>query len=82
VGRSGVEGERLAVVTAIPRSLPCLTNSTAEGMVAKQTETSPPTSAIMDGPPPLYGTCTIFTPARLLKYSPARCAAEPAPEEE
>ena len=51
-------------------------------MVAKQTDTSPPTSAIMDGPPPLYGTCTIFTPVRLLKYSPARCAADPLPEEE
>src|SRR5262249_35028793 len=82
VGRSGMEGERRAVVTAMPRSLPFLPYETAEGMVAKHADTSPPTSAIIDGPPPLYGTCTIFTPVRLLKYSPARCAADPLPDEE
>jgi hypothetical protein len=63
-------------------SAQCLQMLIADGMVAKASDTSPPTSAIIAGPPPLYGTCVVFTPVRLLKSSPARCAAEPLPDEE
>ena len=53
-----------------------------DGIVAKPTETSPPTSAMTEGPPPLYGTCVVETPVITLNNSPARCDGVPLPDEE
>src|SRR5262249_34490521 len=35
----------------------------------------------MAPPVPLYGTCVSWTPAMLMNISPARCDAEPGPED-
>ncbi|MNC92269.1 hypothetical protein D3C83_86630 [compost metagenome] len=42
---------------------------------------SPATTAALDGPPPLYGTCNDSKPARWTKYAPERWLCEPAPAE-
>src|SRR5215471_17497282 len=55
---SGSTGERVAVVTASARSLPPLTYSIDEDMVANMTCTCPPSRSTSAGPAPRYGTCT------------------------
>src|SRR6516162_2392765 len=52
---SGNTGERLAVVTASARSLPPLTYSIDEDMVANMTCTCPPSRSTSAGPAPRYG---------------------------
>ena len=37
-------------------------------------------SAVVIGPPPLYGTCVRFVPVRTAKSAPARCVTLPTPE--
>src|SRR5262245_48538610 len=39
----------------------------------------PPITSIIDGPPPLNGTCSMSTPASSLNSSPPRCWNEPTP---
>src|SRR5215468_430069 len=71
VGMSGNTGERVAVVTASARSLPPLTYSIDEDMVANMTCTGPPSRSTSAGPAPRYGTCTRVTPVIILNSSPA-----------
>jgi hypothetical protein len=59
-------GERVAVVTASARSLPPLTYSIDEDMVANMTCTCPPSRSTSAGPAPRYGTCTRVTPVIIL----------------
>src|SRR5215471_885094 len=55
---SGSTGERVKVVTASARSLPALTYSIDEDMLANMTCTCPPSRSTSAGPAPRYGTCT------------------------
>src|SRR6516162_5511289 len=79
VGISGNTGERVAVVTASARSLPPLTYSIDEDMVANMTCTCPPSRSTSAGPAPRYGTCTRLTPVIILNSSPAIWFPEPMP---
>src|SRR6516164_4378749 len=81
VGMSGNTGERVAVVTASARSLPPLTYSIDEDMVANMTCTCPPSRSTSAGPAPRYGTCTRLTPVIILNSSPVTWATEPLPAE-
>src|SRR5215471_19208570 len=79
VGMSGNTGERVAVVTASARSLPLLTYSIDEDMVANMTCTCPPSRSTSAGPAPRYGTCTRLTPVIILNSSPKIWFPEPMP---
>jgi hypothetical protein len=48
---------------------------------AKASCTWPPSRSIIAGPPPLYGTCCIFTPASISNMTADRCVAPPVLEE-
>ena len=75
-------GLRLHVlVTASGRSLPAWMCPSEEATLAKNSGTCPPITSFSAGPPPLYGTCTRLTPARCSNSAPARCWAEPLPED-
>ena len=53
-------GERFRAADAQPAQPPGLILIDAEGVVANPTEASPTTSAMTEGPPPLYGMCSIL----------------------
>ena len=72
LGRSGSASERVALVTASPRSLPVLINSMEEGREANEASTCPPSKAVSAGLLPPNGTWTMLTPAIILNSSPAR----------
>src|SRR4051812_14652941 len=72
VGMSGNCSARLADVTARGRMRPAFTYVIAVDTVANMHCKFPASRSSIAGAPPLYGTCTIFTPARVLKISPAR----------
>src|SRR6185437_8932278 len=77
VGRSGASFERAAVVTASARSFPAFTWLTALARLSNISCVSPASSACIAGAAPLYGTCTMSTPASTLNSSPARWPALP-----
>src|SRR5574341_1339708 len=79
VGTSGKAEERLAVVTAMARSLPDLMNGIAEGIESNISWICPPIRSVKAGALPLYGTCCMATLAASLKDSPARCCEEALP---
>src|SRR5262249_13396464 len=79
VGMSGNTGERVAVVTASARSLPPLTYSIDEDIVANMTCTCPLSRSTSAGPAPRYGTCTRLTPVIILNSSPKIWFPEPMP---
>ena len=81
VGTSGSTELRRARLTPMARSRPTLMWSMADGIVAKRSEGSPPTSDITAGPPPLYGTCTIFVPVWFMNFAVARWLALALPAE-
>ena len=81
VGRSGNRSERTAEVLAMVRTLPLFMWLAAVDTVAKISCRLPPTRSVIAGPPPLYGTCCMRTPAIIENSSPARWSARPAPDE-
>ena len=85
-GTPGTSGVRSRLVTASairrpPGFCAVRTCGRTEGGVANDNWMSPASSAWTEGAPPLNGTCTRSTPARRVKSTPARCGAEPLPEE-
>src|SRR5690606_41414838 len=50
-----------------------------EGSDTQSRGICPPTTSIVAGPPPRYGTCSMFTFARCLNNSPAIWLGEPVP---
>src|SRR5438128_378921 len=63
VGTSGSNAERFFPVTASARSLPALMCGRIATMVPNMSWTSPLSRSTIAGDTPLYGTCTIRTPA-------------------
>ena len=55
-GRSGTAGERFVPPSAIARSLPAFTKGRMTGMLLNMNCTWPPTTSLIAGPVPLYGT--------------------------
>ena len=76
-----MSGMRFGEPTASSTSLPALTCGIAEPVELKVMSTSPESSAASASPVPLNGTCSMSTPARSLKSSPAMCCALPTPED-
>src|SRR5262249_40023527 len=72
-------GDRVVVVTASARSLPALTYSIDEDVLANMTCTCPPSRSASAGPAPRYGTCARSTPAIILNNSPNIWFPEPMP---
>jgi tripartite-type tricarboxylate transporter receptor subunit TctC len=62
VGTSGAAEERVAEVTAMARTLPERTCGRIDTMVTNASWTWPAINAMLPGPPPLNGTCTMSTP--------------------
>ena len=81
VGISGNAGERFAEVTTMGRTVPARIWPTALPSASKTQSISPPMSACIAGPVPLYGTCVAFTPAAALKSSHERWREVPLPAE-
>ena len=69
------------MVTAKPRSLPALMASTDEIMSANAACTWLPSTAVIAGPLPRNGTCTMSTPVIILNNSPAMWEVVPIPAE-
>jgi hypothetical protein len=80
VGTSGMERERLTLVTAMARSLPAWMCWITEGMVANMNWMRP-ASRSFSASAPRYGTCVISMPARLPSMKPDRCDEVPMPVE-
>ena len=68
-------------VTASARSLPLLMWRMVEEKPLNMTCTCPPSMSVTAWPLPLYGTCVILIPARLLSSSPVRCPTLATPVE-
>ena len=64
---------------AIVRDFPARTNGSAEGRPSIIRGTCPPSRSLVAGGLPLYGTCTISTPAMILNSSPERWEPVPLP---
>ena len=79
VGTSGNRAERDFSVTASATSLPDRMCGTAPPSAVNNSLISPPTAAVIDGPTPLYGTCSRSTRVERLNISPAKCMGEPLP---
>jgi len=62
--------------------LPAFAGGYAVLILSNDMLTWPATASAMAWGLPLYGTCCIFVPDRLLKSSPARCADVPLPDVE
>src|SRR3990172_107006 len=74
--------EGFVPVTASALIFPERTCPTPCGTGPKNMETSPPSSAVIAGAAPLYGTWVISTQVSVLKSSPQKGAGEPMPAEE
>ena len=81
VGTSGRSGERFELVTASARSFPALICGAEVLTWSNIIVTCPLMTSTIAWELPLYGTCSIFTPARRLKSSAAIWPVEPLPEE-
>src|SRR5512133_1206460 len=68
-------------VTARARSRPDCTCGRVDARLPKNKGTWPPMTSFNARPPPLYGTCTMLTLAADSNSAPARCWAEPLPDE-
>ena len=77
VGKPGASADGCSLPIASARNLPDLmcveTEPSGENIMC----TSPPSSAMTEGPVPLYGTRTSLTPAMDLNISIARCVEAP-----
>ncbi|MNT10116.1 hypothetical protein D3C72_1449310 [compost metagenome] len=80
-GTSGSTGERFSPLTASARSLPALMCASAEGRLANTIGNCPPSTSLMAGATPLYGTCCSEMPPMLLSISPSRWLSVPLPAE-
>ena len=80
-GTSGSASIRLALVTAIARSLPARMCSIDDESVSNSTVTCPDSMSISAGPEPRYGMCCMVVPVIALNNSVARCADVPLPAE-
>jgi hypothetical protein len=80
-GISGESAERFSVFTAISFTRPFFTNPLSEGIAENTAATSPPTSAGIDCPVPLYGTCTMSSPLADFNTSMVRWWTLPMPDE-
>ena len=67
------------LVTAIGTSLPPRASATTGGTAVKPRRTSPPSSAVIAGPAPLYGTAWILALVMLRNSSPDKWPAVPIP---
>ncbi|MNT27101.1 hypothetical protein D3C72_1627170 [compost metagenome] len=81
VGTSGSAGERVALVTASARRRPAFTCGSEPGRLSNISCTWLASRSAIAGPLPLYGTCTISTPAIDLNSSPDRWLVVPLPAE-
>src|SRR5262245_1521480 len=79
VGTSGSENQRSAPVTASAVNLPSLISGSTGASATDPSSTVPSSTAMVAGPPPRYGMCTISMPARSLSCSAVRCDFVPAP---
>src|SRR5215813_594037 len=79
VGRSGNADDFFNVVTASALTLPDFTCGWAASAVANWKSTSPPSMAVIAGPPPLYGIWVRLAPANCLSISSDRWLVVPAP---
>ena len=79
VGTSGRMATRLSDDTASGRILPAFTCGIRVTMLSNCAWNTPPSRSLVAGALPLYGTCTAEMPAALVKNSPPRCCAVPAP---
>ena len=72
VGISGAAATRCALLTASARTLPLRTICSTEGTLLNAESTCPPTTSVMAGAMPRYGTCRILMPVSALIISPIR----------
>ena len=72
MGRSAKAADGFGVVTASARAFPALICGDASSPSANWKFTSPLITAIIDSPPPLYGTVVKLSPASCLNISAAR----------
>src|ERR1043166_10171818 len=82
VGTCGAPAERFSLNVAKARSRPVFTYGMVDTRLALLTDTRPPIRSVMLGAVPLYGTCSILTPVRVLSSTSARCGGLPLPEDE
>ena len=68
-----------APVTASALNLPSLISGSTGASATEPTCTVPSSTAMVAGPPPRYGMCTMSMPARSLSCSAARCDLVPTP---
>ena len=80
-GTSGTTGVRSFDVTPSARTFFARYCTRAPGILSKIMWTWPARRSCIAGAAPRYGTCTISTPAIILKSSPDRCSVVPLPAE-
>ena len=78
-GTSGNSGARFGPTIASARNLPSWISCSEVLTVSNVICTSPATTAVRAGPPPLYGTCRILVPLTDLNSSALRCGSVPTP---
>ncbi len=81
VGTSGMVADGFVVVTARARSRPARTCGWTTRVTENPISTSPEITALINGPPPRYGTCTAPVPASRLNSTPDRWLVVPLPFE-
>ena len=83
VGTSGRAGERLSPPTASARTDPASMNGTMPAIGLKKNCVSPAMVAVIAGPPPRNGTCTVMflMPASATNIATAKWLVEPGPPE-
>ena len=77
MGTPGSSADGSVLVTASARNFPDLTAEASEPALANIICTWPEIRASIAVPLPLYGICTILTPAMELNNSAARCVEPP-----
>ena len=81
VAISGASAERFSELTAISFNLPSFTKPASEGIADHTADTWPLTSAGIDWPVPLNGTCSRSMPSENLIASMVRWWMLPMPDE-
>src|ERR1700712_4071151 len=82
VGTSGKAADRVALVTAMPLSLPDCTSGAAGGSVTDARSIWSDIAAVSAGAAPWNGTFCRFTPGSVVSnFSMTRCGIEPVPGE-
>ena len=81
-GISGSATERFRPPVPSILSRPACTWVSTVGMLLNASCTRPAIKSVMPGAVPLYGTCTMSTPASDLNNSPPKCGEVPVPTDE